>query len=144
METGLPLEHIGYAVADIEQYLSDFLVPLFQPQSVSQVVEDPLQRVRIAFVTLQGGGRIELIQPIDETNPVSKFLKDKRGGLYHLCYSVERLERAIARFRQKGCLLISGPTPAAAFNGRKIAFLYTPQFDVIELVEKRQGVSENE
>jgi methylmalonyl-CoA/ethylmalonyl-CoA epimerase len=129
-------DHIGYAVANIERYLDEFFVPLFEPVDVSPVVDDPLQRVRIAFATLAGGERIELIEPMDESSPVSQYLGDRRGGLYHLCYSTDQLEEAIQRFRSKRCMVFSGPTPAAAFGGRRIVFLFTPQRDIIELVER--------
>jgi len=135
MQAGLSLDHIGYAVANIERYLDTFLIPLLRPQAVSPVIEDPLQRVRIVFVTLVGGGRIELIETIDDASPVRKILGSGRGGLYHVCYVTEDLEQQIERFRDMGCLLISGPTPATAFDGQRIAFLYTPQRDIIELVE---------
>jgi len=137
IDEGIKLAHIGYAVADIERYLTEFFIPLFRPYAVSSVVEDPLQRVRIAFVTLTGGAEIELIQPLDVNSPVSKLLEAKRGGLYHLCYWVDDIESQIGRFREKGFLPISGPTPATAFQGRQVAFLMTPQRDVIELVETR-------
>jgi methylmalonyl-CoA/ethylmalonyl-CoA epimerase len=132
----LQFDHVGYAVASIEGYLEDFFVPLFAPIAVSDIVEDPLQSVRIAFATLPGGERIELIEPIDDSSPVSKYLGDRRGGLYHLCYSTDSLDEAIEKFRAKRCMLFSGPTPAAAFGGRRIAFLFTPQRDIIELVER--------
>ncbi len=135
MEDGIKLAHIGYAVADIKRYLAEFVMPLLRPQAVSSVVEDPLQRARIAFVTLAGGAVIELIQPLDAGSPVSKLLEAKRGGLYHLCFWVDNLELQIERFREKGCLPISGPAPAVAFQGRRVAFFFTPQRDVIELVE---------
>lgn len=131
----LRLDHIGYAVTNIEEYVRDFLTPLFQPRSISPAVEDPIQRVRVAFVTLASGERIELIQPLDEGSPVSKVLKGRNGGLCHLCFAVDSLPSAIEEFRKKGCLVFSGPTPATAFDGRSIAFLFTPQRDVIELVE---------
>ena len=95
------------------------------------------------FCHAWGGVQIELIQPLDESSPVSKILKSKRGGLYHLCYVAEQeLGQEIERFQRKGCLLISGPTPATAFSGRRVAFLYTPQYDIIELIES--GVDEIE
>ena len=141
MEDGLKLAHIGYAVADIEKYLADFFIPLFRPTSVSPVVEDPRQRVRIAFATLTGGGQIELVQPLDAASPVSKILGAKRGGLYHLCYWVDDIESQIERFREKRCLPISAPTPATAFQGRRVVFLMTPQHDVIELVEIKRASS---
>lgn len=141
MQPGLALDHIGYAVADIEDYATKFLLPLFGPASVSPVVEDPLQQVRIAFVTLKGGVRIELIQPLGESSPVNNILRARRGGLYHLCFTVDRLEPEIERFRQQRCLLVSGPTPAVAFQGRRIAFLLTPQADLIEFVETASPTS---
>ncbi len=133
---GVRFDHIGYAVADIEKYLDEFFVPLFEPVDVSPIVEDPLQGVRIAFATLAGGERIELIEPMDDSSPVSKYLGDRRGGLYHLCYSTDSLEDAVEQFRAKRCMVFSGPTPAAAFGGRRIVFLFTPQRDIIELVER--------
>jgi methylmalonyl-CoA/ethylmalonyl-CoA epimerase len=132
----LHFDHIGYAVASITDYLEDFFVPLFDPARISAIIDDPLQRVRIAFVTLAGGERIELIEPLDGSSPVSAYLGDRRGGLYHLCFSTDSLEEAIQQFRAKRCMLFSGPTPAAAFGGRRIAFLLTPQRDIIELVER--------
>jgi methylmalonyl-CoA/ethylmalonyl-CoA epimerase len=131
----LELDHIGYAVADIGEYLGGFFGPLFKPRSISPVIEDPLQRVRVAFVTLEGGGRIELIEPIDDSSPVSSILKAGRGGLYHLCFTADALDETIEQFRQRGCMVVSGPVPAIAFGGRKVVFLYTPQRDVIEVVE---------
>jgi methylmalonyl-CoA/ethylmalonyl-CoA epimerase len=135
-EPALRLDHIGYAVANIRDYLEAFFVPLFRPIAVSAIVEDPLQRVRVAFATLAGGERIELIEPMGDSSPVSKIVEDRRrGGLYHLCYSTDSLEQAIDHFRRNGCMVISGPTPAAAFEGRRIVFLFTPHSDLIELVE---------
>jgi 4-hydroxyphenylpyruvate dioxygenase-like putative hemolysin len=133
--SGVEFDHIGYAVANIADYLETFFVPLYRPVDVSPTIEDPGLGVRIAFVTLAAGVRIELIEPLSEASPVSKFVGDRRGGLYHLCYATDDLEGEIARFRSRGCMPFSGPTPARAFEGRRVAFLYTPQRDIVELVE---------
>jgi methylmalonyl-CoA/ethylmalonyl-CoA epimerase len=132
------LDHIGYAVNNIKEFLEEFFVPLFQPIEISSTVEDPVQRVRVAFVTLAGGVRIELIEPVDDASPISKIIANRNGGIYHLCYSVDSLEGAISVFREKGCMVVSGPAPATAFQGRRIAFMYTPQRDLIEFVEATQ------
>ena len=129
-------DHIGYAVKSIEDYLEEFVVPLLDPVSIGPIVTDPEQGVRIAFVTLAGGERIELIEPVDDSSPVSAYLTDRRGGLSHVCDSTDSLEESIADFRRRRCMLFSGPTPAVAFDGRRIAFLLTPQRDIIELVER--------
>jgi methylmalonyl-CoA/ethylmalonyl-CoA epimerase len=127
--------HIGYAVASIETYLGDFMTPLFAPVKVSEPVADPIQQVRVCFVEMQGGTVIELVEPLGEHSPVRAFIGGRRGGLYHLCYEVDDLAAEITRFRRKRCLPLGGPVPAAAFAGRRIVFLMTPQHDLIELIE---------
>lgn len=127
--------HIGYAVSSIDEYLQGFLEPLFSPVSVSEPVSDPIQRVRVCFVEMPGGAIIELVEPLGEDSPIKDIVGSKRGGLYHLCYEVDDIEAEIRRFRQKACLPLSKPVPAAAFDGRRIVFLITPQHDLIEFVE---------
>jgi methylmalonyl-CoA/ethylmalonyl-CoA epimerase len=127
--------HVGYAVKDIRRYLDEFLIPMFSPASVTDVVSDPFQRVRVCFAQMPGGTVIELVQPLDETSPVRSFIGSNRGGLYHLCYEVADLELELPRFRRKGYLPLGEPVPAAALAGRRIVFLLTPQRDLIEFVE---------
>jgi methylmalonyl-CoA/ethylmalonyl-CoA epimerase len=131
----MKFHHVGYAVADIDRYLNDFLLPLFAPARVSPVYEDPIQRVRVLFAEVSPGTLIELVEPLDEESPVTRFLGDARGGLYHLCYEVEDLDVAVKRFRKHRCLPLAPAAPAVAFGGRRIVFLMTPQRDLIELVE---------
>ena len=131
----MKFHHVGYAVADIDRYLKDFLLPLFAPARVSPVYEDPIQRVRVLFAEVSPGTLIELVEPLDAESPVTRFIGDARGGLYHLCYEVEDLDGAVKRFRRHRCLPLAPAAPAVAFGGRRIVFLMTPQRDLIELVE---------
>jgi len=131
----MKFHHVGYAVADIDRYLKDFLLPLFAPARVSPVYEDPIQRVRVLFAEVSPGTLIELVEPLDEGSPVTRFIGDSRGGLYHLCYEVEDLDAALKRFRRHRCLPLAPAAPAVAFGGRRIVFVMTPQRDLIELVE---------
>ena len=62
-------------------------------------------------------------------------------SLYHVCYEVPNLEEAIEHLRASGCLSVSGPTPAVAYDGRPIAWLYTPNRQLTELVEASAGTS---
>jgi len=127
--------HIGYAVANIQAYLDDFVIPLFAPLEISEPIADPVQRVRVCFVRMNGGTLIELVEPLAEDSPVHAVIGSKRGGLYHLCYEVEDLDGTIARLREKRCLPLGRPVPAAAFAGRRIVFVMTPQRDLLEFVE---------
>jgi methylmalonyl-CoA/ethylmalonyl-CoA epimerase len=133
----LTFDHVGYVVADIESCWRDFFRPLFGAGPVTEPVDDPLQQVRVAFLDIPPGFRIELVQPLSEKSPVRRLLDSGRGGVYHICYAVEDIEGQIARFREQGCVKISGPTPAVAFDNRRVAFLFTPQRDIVELVERQ-------
>jgi methylmalonyl-CoA/ethylmalonyl-CoA epimerase len=127
--------HVGYAVESIDQYLNDFMVPLFAPVSVSETFTDHTQQVRVCFVEMQGGTVIELVEPLGPDSPVNDVIGSTRGGVYHLCYEVDDLDAVIKTFRKKRCMPLGAPVPAAAFNNRRIVFLLTPQRDLIELVE---------
>ena len=127
--------HVGYAVQSISDYRFEFFDPLFSPLSVSRIVEDPIQRVRVCFAKMQGGVTIELVEPAASDSPIKTIIGSQRGGLYHQCFEVDDLDEAIARFRSKSSLPLARPAPAAAFDGRRIAFVLTPQRDLIELLE---------
>jgi methylmalonyl-CoA/ethylmalonyl-CoA epimerase len=127
--------HVGYAVRDIRAYLNEFLEPLFAPVSVGEPISDAIQQVTVCFVTMRGGTVIELVEPLGEKSPINSIIGSSRGGIYHLCYEVEDLDEQVRRFRAKRCLALGKPVPAAAFEGRRIVFLMTPERDLIELVE---------
>ena len=70
----LRLHHVGYAVASITDYVETFVTPFFQPESISAIVEDPIQQVRVVFVKLPGGV-MDLIEPMVNTSPIHQILK---------------------------------------------------------------------
>ena len=132
----MKFDHVGLVVADIDGYCRSFLTPALGVPPVSTIFTDPLQRSKVAFAVTDNGVRIELIEPLGEDSPVAEILKRKRGGLHHLCFAAEKFEEDMARLIRHGCLIISPPKPAVAFNNRRVVFFFTPTFEVIELVEE--------
>jgi len=128
--------HVGYATANIDRYVEEFFRPVFAPLAISDKISDPIQRVTVCFARMQGDTVIELVEPFGERSPIETVIGSNRGGVYHLCYEVDDLDRELARCRQKRCMPVGRPVPAAAFDGRRIVFLLTPQHDLIEFVEK--------
>ena len=57
------------------------------------------------------------------------------GGAYHLCFETRDIDAALAHAKEYGCVILSQPVPAVAFQGRRIAWLYTPSRQLFELVE---------
>ncbi|HEY2646195.1 MAG TPA: VOC family protein [Candidatus Acidoferrales bacterium] len=129
------LHHVGYVVSDIEKSAAGFV------DSVGAcwdgiIVADPLQGARVSFLTLRPeDAQIELVEPDASGAPTARFLTEKGGGLHHLCYEVKDLNVALEEMRAAGNLLAKPPKPAAAFGGRRIAWLLTPEKLLLELLE---------
>jgi methylmalonyl-CoA/ethylmalonyl-CoA epimerase len=81
------------------------------------------------------GGLLELIEPAAPDSPVQKILSHRRGGLYHVAYGTPNFDRGMAAMISRGCRALAEPVPAAAFDQKRIVFLMTPHFDLVELVE---------
>ncbi len=109
---------------------------LFGYRVLSGPFRDAIQRVTVCFL---GTGQahdvvIELVAALTDDSPVKQLLA-KGGGAYHVCYGVADIEQAVADFRTKGSLIVVQPVPAIAFAMRRIAWLYTPDRQLVELLE---------
>jgi methylmalonyl-CoA/ethylmalonyl-CoA epimerase len=128
------IEHIGVAVPDIERAVSQYADTLGY-KLLRGPYDDPQQQARVAFIgTAMGDTQLELVAPLAPGSQVERVLA-KGQSLYHICYEVPNIAEAIAHLRAQKCVLISGPTPAVAYDGRPIAWLYTPTRQLTELVE---------
>lgn len=128
--------HLGVAVPDLNAAVDSYR-KLFGYELLRGPFIDPLQRVTVCFLGKPGAVQIEmeLVSPVGEDSPICGILT-RGGGAYHICYRVNDLDAAIIFARDNGCLLISGPTPAVAFDGMRIAWLYLPSRQLIELLEE--------
>ena len=96
--------HVGYAVGIVRAYLEEFLTPLFAPVDVGQPISDPIQQVKVCFVTMRGGTVIELVEPLGEKSPVRSIIGSSHGGIYHLCSRTDDFDQQVGRFHAKRCL----------------------------------------
>lgn len=128
--------HVGVAVSDMEQAM-EFYMNGLGFQLVSGPFEDPIQKVKVCFLAETPGSvaHLELISPMTSDSPVNGYLS-KGMGAYHVCYEVDEIDDVLAKLRAKRCLIISKPVPAVAFDGRRIAWCFTPTKQLIELVER--------
>lgn len=130
----LRLHHIGFVVSSIEATGQSFA------QSVNglwtkEIIHDPIQRVNVSFLSLPGTeAQMELVEPASQLSPVRAFL-EKGGGLHHVCYEVEDCEQTLTAMRQRRAMIVRRPTPAVAFQGRRIAWALTAEKLLIELLE---------
>jgi methylmalonyl-CoA/ethylmalonyl-CoA epimerase len=131
------LHHLGFVVADIAAAMPGFVRSMAATWD-QQIFADPHQKVKVAFLTIRlGDPQIELVEPNGDDSPVLRFLHERGGGLHHACYEVDDLERELSEFRSRGALIVKRPKPAVAFQGRRIAWLLTPEKFLVELLEER-------
>ena len=132
------LHHVGYVVASIAES-RDRWVSALSIISVSELFEDPIQKVRVQFFDFAPGGgtTLELVEPLTPDAPVAAFL-EKGGGLHHLCFEVDQLEAHIQQMKTRQALLIRQPKPAVAFGGRRIAWMMTREKLLVEYLERAQ------
>ena len=115
----LKYHHLGVAVRVLDKAIA-WYGDCLGYNLISGPLDDPLQKVSVALLGTE--------------DPVDNVLT-KNIGAYHVCYEVDDLAAAVAHAVDKGCFLVSGPTPAVAFARRRIAWLFTPVHKLIELLE---------
>jgi methylmalonyl-CoA/ethylmalonyl-CoA epimerase len=135
-QLGFKLRHVGVAVPSLDP-ATDTLATLFGYRVVSGPFDDPIQKVSVNFLTQSDNdvAEIELIAPLGQDSPITAMLAKNGGGAYHLCFETKDIEQALVHAKNNGCIVVSGPVPAVAFNGRRIAWIYTKSRQLFELVE---------
>lgn len=132
------LLHVGVAVPSLGP-TTELLSTLFGYKVTSGPFDDPIQKVTVNFLNKSGEdvAEIELITPLGEDSPIRSMLAKDGGGAYHLCFETSDLEGALSHARECGCIIVSAPAPAVAFQGRRIAWIFTRSRQLFELVEAK-------
>ena len=136
LENGAGLHHVGYVVPSIQAAAAGFAASLALEWD-GRIIHDPAQTVYVSFFQPRAAGNpvIELVEPEGNGSAVHKFLQ-RGGGLHHLCYEVDSLERQLEWTRSNRDLIIRHPQPAVAFDGRRIAWVYTRNKLLVEYLER--------
>lgn len=120
------LNHVAIAVKDAEQaariYGAAFGVP------VSSAVPLPEHGVITVFVTLPNT-KIEFIQPLGESSPISKFLeRNADGGIHHICYEVSDIVAARDALTREGARVLGDGVPKIGAHGKPVLFMHPKDF----------------
>ena len=129
----MELHHIGYLVDSIEKGIEIFAPTISHEQGISGVFTIDDQQVKVCFLDLGKEVYLELVEPV-EGNKSLKKLKKKGVGCYHLGFLTLDLEREIEQFEAKDFKHIS-TFSSPAFEGRNCAFLLSPDFQLLELIQ---------
>jgi methylmalonyl-CoA/ethylmalonyl-CoA epimerase len=129
-------KHLGVAVSNIGTAL-DLYRDLFGYKIIKGPIDDPVHKVSVCFIGANNSDQfiIELVAPLGQGSPVDQVLA-KGITTYHVCYEVEDMDQALKHVKEKGCMVLGQPLPAVAFQGRRIAWFYTPNRQLVELLER--------
>ncbi|GMQ98242.1 MAG: methylmalonyl-CoA epimerase [Acidimicrobiia bacterium] len=94
-------DHVSVAVKDIET--SQPLISLIGGQRIAGG-ESRRGGFAWAQFSLPGGGKLELIEPVDADpeNFLRRFINTRGEGLHHLTFKVHKLDEAVAAARRLG------------------------------------------
>jgi methylmalonyl-CoA/ethylmalonyl-CoA epimerase len=114
------IDHIGIAVKSIDEVIDFYKEALGLEHTGYEVVED--QGVRVAFLNV-GESRFELLEPLDETSPVAKFIEKRGEGIHHIALDVTDVKETLAEMKDKGMKLID-EAPRKGAHNKQIAFIH--------------------
>ena len=80
------------------------------------------QKIKVALMKV-GDSAIELVEPTEESSPISRFLGRRGEGMHHISLEVENLQEQLNLLKEKGVRLID-EKPRQGAEGRLIAFIH--------------------
>lgn len=127
------IDHIGIVVKSLPESVKHW-EKVFGYEQYTEIVTNIRQKVKVVFMHKQDSLPVKLVAPLDESSPVFIFAK-RGGGLHHLCFRCEDLDKELKRLQDLGIRILTPPQPGEAFQNEKIAFLFAKQGLNIELID---------
>ena len=129
------LNHIAIAVPNITK--ASYMWQKALGANVSKPQTLPEHGVKVVFVE-SPNTKVELLEPLNENSPISKFLKkNPNGGMHHICYEVSDLKSASLKLKEVGATILGNGNPMIGAHGNPVIFLKPSDFSgtLIELEE---------
>lgn len=113
------IEHLGFACRSAEAAARFYGEVLGLPV----VSRETLADLKLKVVKVRSGESVlELLEPLEGEELVSKFLAARGEGFHHVCFEVEDLQAATAELRAKGLEPV-WPEPRKGAGGKWVNFL---------------------
>lgn len=130
----MKIDHIGIATSGIRESAGFWRDTV--GIEIGEIEEVPQQKVRVCMLPV-GESRIELLEPMSEDSPISKFLGKRGPGIHHIAVAVEDIRAALATFKENGAKLIDAE-PRIGAAGCLVAFVHPSSTGgvLLELVER--------
>ena len=115
----MKIDHIAIAVNDVEESAKIYQQALGVDEIEFETVES--EGVKVAIIPLENG-RIELMQPTNDSSPIKKFLDKKGPGLHHMALDTSNIEGEVERMEGCGIQFLGKIRPGSA--GTKVTFIH--------------------
>jgi len=115
----MKIDHIAIAVNDVEAAMKQYQEALDVKDVEFETVES--EGVKIGILHLENG-RIELIEPTNDSSPIKKFLEKKGEGLHHMALETDNIEGEVTRMEGCGIQFLGKVRPGSA--GTKVIFIH--------------------
>lgn len=93
------LDHVGIAVENAERAREFFEGALGLEFTGYEIVED--MRIRVGKIHAKNV-MLELLEPMEGEQVISKFLKNNGEGIHHICFKVDDIEKAVETVKARG------------------------------------------
>jgi LAO/AO transport system kinase len=113
------IDHLGIAVRSLDEALPFYAADLGLPVLSRETVEH--EKVNVAMLPA-GTSRIELLEPLDPTSTIAKFLEKRGPGLHHIAMRVPDLHATARRLEAAGVRLLG--TPRRGAGGHLYVFVH--------------------
>ncbi len=129
------IDHIAIAVQNLESALETFMNVLGCAPGDITIEEVPSEKVRVAFIPV-GDTKIELLQPLSDDSPISKFLQKNGDGMHHIALQTDNIEEETARLASVNLSTLGAPKEGA--GGKRIVFLHPKETNrvLLEFTQK--------
>jgi len=115
----MKIDHVAIAVNDVEESAKVYQQALGADNVEFETVES--EGVKVAIIHLENG-RVELMQPTNDSSPIKKFLDRKGQGLHHLALETDDIEGEVTRMEGCGIQFLGQIRPGSA--GTKVTFIH--------------------
>ncbi|WP_340106893.1 methylmalonyl-CoA epimerase [Rhodohalobacter sp. 8-1] len=114
------IDHIGIAVANLDQAIRTYEIILNQKLIKTETVES--EKVETAFFET-GESKVELLGPTDASSVIQKFVDKKGEGIHHVAFEVYDIHKEMERLRGEGFTLLN-EIPKQGADNKLVAFVH--------------------
>ena len=115
----MKIDHIAIAVNDVEEAAKKYKEALGVDRVEFETIET--EGVKVAIIHLENG-RIELMEPTNDTSPIKKFLDKKGPGLHHMALETNDIDGEVTRMEGCGIQFLGKVRDGSA--GTKVTFIH--------------------